>query len=358
MDSNKQHNNEEYFNKVVTASLRIGFVAMLFVLSYVILKPFLIMVVWSIIIAVGIYPLFQKLSKKLGNKGKLAATILVVSALAIIIVPSVLMLSSTVESVKNLEESFASGTFTIPPPPPDVAEWPVIGKSVHSIWSGASSNLEETLVTYAPQIKEFAPKLLNSVAGLGGTILLTIISIIIAGALLLQAEPAERTTHKIFKLLIGKDEKEITELSKLTIRSVVQGILGIAIIQSVAAGILMLAFGIPGAGLWALMVLFLAIVQLPPTIVLLPVGIYAFSIMDTTVAVIFLILALIVSIADTFLKPLLLGRGVDVPMLVILLGAIGGMIAFGILGLFIGAVILAIAYKVFQALIDNTVWIK
>jgi predicted PurR-regulated permease PerM len=358
MDEIKQNGNEEYFNKVVTASLRIGFVALLFLLSYVILKPFLLMVIWSIIIAVGIYPMFEKLSKKLGNKKKLTSTLLVLVALAVIIIPSVLMLSSTVDSIQNLQKNFEAGTLQIPPPPPDVAEWPIIGKSAYDIWAGAADNLEKTLVKYAPQIKEFVPGLLNSVAGMGGTIFLTIISIIIAGVLLLQAEPAERTTHKIFRLLIGKDGEEITNLSKLTIRSVVQGILGIAIIQSVAAGILMLAFGIPGAGLWALLVLFLAIVQLPPTIVLLPVGIYAFSIMDTTPAVIFLILALVVSVADTFLKPLLLGRGVDVPMLVVLLGAIGGMIAFGILGLFIGAVILAIAYKVFQALIDETIWIK
>jgi predicted PurR-regulated permease PerM len=358
MEETKQHDNEGYFNKVVTASLRIGFVAMLFLLSYIILKPFLILVIWSIIIAVGVYPLFEKLSKKMGNKKKLATTLLVLIALTVIIVPSVLMLSSTVDSVQNLKENFEAGTLAISPPPEDVAEWPIVGKSFYDLWTSASENLEATLTTYTPQIKEFVPKLLDSVAGMGGTILLTIISIIIAGALLLQSEPAEKTTQRIFKLLIGKDGKEITDLSILTIRSVVQGILGIAIIQSVAAGILMLSFGIPGAGLWALLVLFLAIVQLPPTIIMLPVAIYGFSIMSTTAAVIFLILALLVSVADSLLKPFLLGRGVDVPMLVVLLGAIGGMIAFGILGLFIGAVALAIAYKVFQALIDESIWIK
>jgi predicted PurR-regulated permease PerM len=358
MEEPKQHDNERYFNKIVTASLRIGFVALLFFLSYIILKPFLILVIWSIIIAVGVFPIFEKLSKKLGGKKKLTATLLVLLALAVITIPSVLMLNSTIDSVQKLKESFEAGTLSVPPPSEDVAEWPILGKSFYSLWLSASENLEKTLLTYTPQIKEFVPKLLDAVAGMGGTILLTMISIIVAGALLLHAESAKKTTHKIFRLFIGKDGEEITALSILTIRSVVQGILGIAIIQSVAAGILMLAFGIPGAGIWALIVLFLAIVQLPPTIILLPVAIYGFSIMSTTAAVIFLILALLVSVADTFLKPLLLGRGVDVPMLAILLGAIGGMIAFGILGLFIGAVALAIAYKVFQALIDERVWIK
>jgi len=165
----------------------------------------------------------------------------------------------------------------------------------------------------------------------------------------------KKTTQKIFKLLIGKDGEEFTELAVKTISSVMQGVLGVAIIQSVAAGIVMLIFGIPAAGVWALGVLILAIVQLPPTLILLPVAIYGFSILDTTPAVIFLILSIIISVADTFLKPLFLGRGVDVPMLVILLGAIGGMMVFGILGLFIGAVILALAYKVFQALINDDI---
>jgi predicted PurR-regulated permease PerM len=239
------------------------------------------------------------------------------------------------------------------PPPENVAEWPLVGKPIYEIWKLASTNLDAAIKNLEPQIKEYGPKLVGAVAGLGGTILLSLISIIIAGVLLLQSESSEKSARKIFKLLLGKDGKEFTELASKTISSVVQGVLGVAIIQSVAAGIVMLIFGIPAAGLWALIVLMLAIIQLPPILILLPVSIYGFSIMDTTSAVIFLILSIVISAADTFLKPLFLGRGVDVPMLVILLGAIGGMMAFGILGLFLGAVILALAYKVFQALIND-----
>ncbi len=351
--NNKQIDNEAYYDRVVSASLRIGFVALLFILSYLILKPFIVMVVWGIIIAVGLYPLFRKLSNLLGNKEKLASTIITLTVLAILIVPSVLLLDSTIASVQNVAAEYDAGTLIVPPPSDDVAEWPLVGKSIYNIWKLASTNLEAALVTLEPQIREYGPKLINAIAGLGGTILLSLISIIIAGVLLLKAEPAEKAAHKIFRYLIGKDGKEFTKLASSTISSVVQGVLGIAVVQSVAAGILMLIFDIPAAGLWALIVLMLAIIQLPPTLILLPVAIYGFSIMDTTPAVIFLILSLIVSVADTFLKPLFLGRGVDVPMLVILLGAIGGMMVFGILGLFIGAVVLAIAYKVFLALIDS-----
>jgi len=353
-NNHKEIDNEEYYERVVSASIRIGFVAFLFFLSYLIIKPFLLMVVWGIIIAVGIYPLFRMLSKLLGNKDKLASTIITLTALALIIAPSVMMLDSTITSVQNVAEKYNAGLLEVPPPPTEVADWPVIGEPTYKLWKLASTNLEAALKTLEPQIKEYGPKFISTITGLGGTILLSIISIIIAGVLLLQAETGEKATHRIFKFLVGKDGEDFTNLTTATIKSVVQGVLGIAVVQAIASGILLVLFDIPAAGLWALIVLVLAIIQLPPTLILLPIAIYGFSIMDTTPAVIFLILSMIVSSADTFLKPIFLGRGVDVPMLVILLGAIGGMMVFGILGLFIGSVILAITYKVFQALVSET----
>jgi predicted PurR-regulated permease PerM len=348
-----QSDSESFYNSAVSAALRIGFVALLFILSFLILEPFLVMVMWGIIIAVGIYPIFRRFSSLLGNRDKLASTLITLTAIALIIVPSILLLESTITSIQTVAAEYEAGTLKVLPPGENVADWPVVGKPIYETWKLASVNLEAALKALEPQIREYGPKIVRAVAGLGGTILLSIISIIIAGVLLLKSESSEKTARKIFTFLIGKDGEEFTSLASSTISSVVQGVLGVAIIQSTAAGILMLVFGIPAAGLWALLVLMVAIIQLPPILILLPVSIYGFSVMDTTSAVIFLILSIIISGADTFLKPIFLGRGVDVPMLVILLGAIGGMMAFGILGLFVGAVILAIAYKVFQALIGN-----
>jgi len=349
---------EQYYNRVVTAALRIGFVALLFVMADFVLRPFLMMIIWGIIIAIGIYPLFKKLSRLLGGRDKLASALITLTALALIIVPSVFVLVPTVNSVQELAQKAQSDELTVPPPSPEVAKWPVIGQSVYGIWEGAAEDLRATVKTFQPQIREMVTKIAQKITGVGATVLISIFSFIIAGLLLLQAKPAEEVTHRIFRLLIGEDEAKITELSKLTIRSVVQGILGIASIQAIAALVLMLIFGIPLAGLWSLLVLFVAVIQLPPALILVPVAIYGFGDMGTTKAVIFLILAIAVSVSDALLKPLLLGRGVDVPMLVVLLGAIGGMIVFGVIGLFVGAVILAMAYRVFGALIDKTVWIK
>ena len=349
----QQFKDEDYYTKAIATALRIGFVGLLIVLSYLILKPFLFVVMWGIIIAVGIYPLFKKFAALLGNRKKLASTIITLFALALLIVPSYYLMESTIGSVKNLAAELEEGTFKVPPPSENIAEWPLIGKPVYDTWKLASVNIEAAVKTFEPQIKEFASNILSGILGLGSTVLLSLISIIIAGALLVKADSAEIAARKAFKILIGKKGEGFTELAGATIRSVVQGVLGVAIIQSVVSGIVMLIFNIPLAGLWALIVLFFAIIQLPPLIILLPIAVYSFSILDTTSAIIFLVLSIIISMSDAFLKPIFLGRGVDVPTLVILLGAIGGMMLAGVIGLFVGAVVLALAYKVYQALLED-----
>ena len=348
-------NDEAYYTRAIYTALRIGFVVILLYWSFLIIKPFIMLVLWGIIISVALYPLFKKLAGKLGGREKLSATIITLVLLTILIVPSVFLINSTVESLGNVAHEMEAGTFQIPPPEQKVADWPVVGKPIYETWRLFSTNLTAAIEKFSPQIKKSAPKVLGMAANLGTTVLLFIFSIIIAGVLFTQHKGADRAARSIFNTLIGKQSENFVELSAKIIRSVVQGILGIAIIQSLLSAIGMLAIGIPAAGLWALIVLFLAIVQLPPILILLPIAIYSFTIADTTPAVIFTIYAIIVSMSDAFLKPLLLGRGVDVPMLAVLLGAIGGMILSGIIGLFVGAVVLAITYKVFQALLVEDV---
>ena len=149
--------------------------------------------------------------------------------------------------------------------------------------------------------------------------------------------------------LAGDYGDELIDLSISTVRSVAVGVLGIAFIQAMLGAAGMMFVGVPAVGLWALAILVVAIAQLPPILILGPVAIYVFSVESTTVAVVFLVWSILVSFSDMVLKPLLLGRGVEVPMLVILLGAIGGMISAGIIGLFLGAVVLTLAYKLFIA---------
>ncbi|MGD8809620.1 MAG: AI-2E family transporter, partial [Gammaproteobacteria bacterium] len=171
------------------------------------------------------------------------------------------------------------------------------------------------------------------------------ISFIIAAAFLAGTEVTTSAARRLLTRIAGNDGEALRALSVATIRSIAVGVLGIAVIQALGAGIGIALVGIPAAGLWALIVLVLAIMQLPPWLVLFPMVFYVFSVESTTVAVIFAVWSVIVSFADAVLKPMLLGRGVDAPMIVILLGAIGGMIMSGIIGLFVGAVILGLSYR-------------
>ena len=345
--TNKSSEDRAYVNRALEAVIRIGLVALLVIFCFLIVKAFIPPVLWGVIIAIGIFPLHQKLSLGLGQREKLAAVVLSLCGLALLVVPAVLLFGSAMDGIHFLSNGLKEGTLRVPPPSEKVAGWPVIGKPLNDFWTLAAVNIEAALEKLAPYLKTYGPKVLAAGAGIGLALIQSIISIMIAGVFLVNAPAGKRVALAVFTRLAGERGEEFTELSGGTIRSVVQGVLGVAVIQSVLAGIGLVAVGVPAAGLWALIVLFLAVVQLPPLLILGPIIFYVFSVRETTPAVAFMVWSILVSMSDTFLKPLFLGRGVKVPMLVILLGAIGGMMAYGIIGLFIGPVFLAIGYKLF-----------
>jgi len=348
-------NNEAYYTRAIYTALRIGFIALLLYGSFLIVKPFIMLFLWGIIISVTFYPLFKKLAKKMGGRKKRAAIIITVAGLAIFIIPSILLIDSTAHYLTKVAEQMEAGTFHIKPPKKKVADWPVVGKQVYETWELFSTNMVAAVNKFKPQIRKIAPKVLSLATGLGTTWLLFIGSILIAGILLVFSKSAERAAGSIFDTLIGPQSENFVSLSASIIRSVVQGILGIAVIQSTLSAIGMFYIGIPAAGLWTLIVFFMVILQLAPSMVMIPIALYSFTIVDTTTAIIFSLYVILVSVVDMILKPLLLGRGVNVPMLVVFIGAIGGLIRSGIIGMFVGAVVLAIIYKIFQALLVEDV---
>ena len=335
--------------RAVEAAIRIGLVFLLAAWCFLIVEPFIIPILWGMIIAIASHPIYGWMKKKLGGRGKSAATIFTLLALALLITPTVMLVNTVADTTRNLSVELQDGTLTIPPPPANVREWPLIGEELTAFWSGASENLGATLTSIAPHLKEAGGVLLSTAAGAGFGVLQFVISIVIAGVFLANSTGVDGFITALANRLTGERGKEFTILASKTVRSVAQGVLGVALIQSLLAGVGLLAADVPGAGLWALLVLLVAIVQLPPILVLAPIIIYVFSVSSTTVAVIFMIWSIVVSMSDALLKPLLLGRGVEVPMLIILVGAIGGMIYAGIIGLFVGAVILALGYELFKA---------
>jgi predicted PurR-regulated permease PerM len=321
---------------------------------FMIVYPFIQLIMWGVIIAVAIYPLFVKLKSALGGRNKLAAVVYTLLALAFLITPAMMISNSVIESSQAITEKYEQGQLQIPPPQDSVKGWPLVGEKLYAFWSQASTNLQGTIEKYEPQLKQAGEKILAVAAGAGGGVLQFVISIIISGILVANAPGAYKVTLKTFSRLTNKTQGEMfTNLSRDTIRSIAQGVIGIAIIQALLSGLGMYIMDVPAWGLWSLFILVLAIAQLPPLLVLGFVIAYVWTAAETTPAVIFTIYALIVSGSDSFLKPLLLGRGLKTPMLVILLGAIGGMIMSGIIGLFIGAVILALGYELFMEWLDR-----
>ena len=347
-------NNAEFTRNTIEAVIRVGLLLLLAAWCFEIIRPFIFPVVWGVVIAVAIYPLFLKLKSALGERNKLSAIIYTLVALALLITPTVMISESLIETSAAITERYEEGKLDIPPPNEKVKDWPLVGEKVHVIWTQASENLEETLQTYEAEVKKVGKIIVSGAAGAASTILHFVLSIIISGILVAYAPGGYQTTIKFFTRLTNADAgRVLADLARDTIRSVAQGVLGVAIIQATLAALGMMVMDVPAWGLWTLVILVLAIAQLPPILVLGFVCAYVFSVADTTPAVIFLIYSLIVSVSDSFLKPLFLGRGMSTPMPVILVGAIGGMMMSGIIGLFVGAIVLALGYELFIAWLNN-----
>jgi len=315
-----------------------------------IIRPFIGIIMWAVVIAVACHPLFLKLQNALGGRRKLAAIAFALIGLAVIVVPAWLFADSLISSAGRLSQALDSGALHIPPANESVHGWPVIGPALYENWSAAATNLSEWLNQHREEVTAVLGSLAGRAANAALSVLQFLASTLIATIMLASATAATQAMQRITDRLVGAGGADLLTLSTATIRSVAVGVLGIAAIQAVAAGFGMALMGVPAAGVWALVILVLAIAQLPPLLVLLPVILYVFSTSDHMVAnVVFTAWSVLIAVSDSFLKPMLLGRGVQAPMLVILLGAIGGMLHSGIIGLFLGAVVLALGYNLFQS---------
>jgi predicted PurR-regulated permease PerM len=335
--------------------IRAGLILALVMLCYQVFAPFLTLMVWALILAVALYPMHQYLARKLGGKQGLAATLLTVLGIALIVVPTAVLMSSLGDSVHQLVVDVQENTLEIPAPPDAVATWPIVGEKLHAFWSKAATDLPSLIHSQQPKIGELAKAALGFVAGIGVGLLLFFAAFIIAGIIMAFGKSGASASLAIFQR-IGGDEigTEFAKLSTATIRAVAEGVIGVAFIQAILVGICLLVAGVPFAGAFALVTLVLGIAQVPALIVTLPAIGYIWWSGDygTGMAILYTVLLFVSGMADNVLKPLMLGRGVDAPMPVILLGALGGMAAAGILGMFVGATLLALGYQLFMG------WVK
>ena len=340
-------------NLALEASIYIGLAILLATACLLILLPFIPLLTWGLIIAVAIYPGFRKLQKVLGGRETPAAVVCTLILLAVLIVPAVLLGQGLVDGIQAVTAHLKEGSAIVPPPPPTIGSWPVIGPPLRSMWGLASRDFTEAVRSFAPQIKRVLPGLLAASAGIGFTVLQLLLSILISGVLLANAQAGYEVACSLASRLFGEKGPEFQQLVGATIRSVTFGILGVALIQSAFAAVGFLVVGMPAVGLWTVVFAFAAVVQVG-VLVLIPAVIYVFATASVTKAVIFLVWCIIVGLMDNILKPLLLGRGVAVPVAVVFLGAIGGFVAMGVIGLFVGAIVLSVGYKLSLAWLKGT----
>lgn len=342
---------EEKVAIAIEIAIKLGLLAIALYVSFLIIKPFIGVVLWGIIIAVAISPLVNQLTAKFGSQKKvvIGLTLVVIAAL---LIPTYMLSDTILESSEKLAHAAKEGV-TIPAPTEKVKEWPLIGNKTYNLWLSASQDLPHTLEPFKDDIKDILKKIASSFASGIATVFMFVFSMIIAAALLIGSKESVKFYQDVMRRLMGEKGLEWAELSTLTVRSVVNGVIGIAVIQSALALIGLVLMGIPFAPVLALAIMFLTIIQLPALIIIGPVIAYVFSQGSGTPEIIFAVYMLIVGASDGVLKPILLGRGVDIPMLVILIGAIGGMILMGMIGLFVGAVILALTYKLFELWISE-----
>ena len=342
-------------HELLDVLIRAGLLAVLVVACYQVFHPFLNLMLWSVILAITLYPLQARLVRRMDGKKGLAATVLVLLAIVVMMVPVYLLTMSLAGSVTDLMATAKTGSFHVPPPPESVAGWPVVGPKLHAVWAQAANDLTGVAQQFAPQLKAASLGLLGKLAGLGVGLLVFIAALAIAGIFMAFAEAGERSAVRIASRMFGAVRAPgIVELCTATIRAVAQGVVGIAFIQMLLVGVAFVLMGVPGAGLLALAVLLLGIMQVPATLITVPVIIFVFATRGFDLwTIVFAVYVFIAGLADNVLKPMLLGRGVAVPMPVILIGALGGMVTNGIIGLFIGPVVLAVGYQVFWQWIDD-----
>jgi predicted PurR-regulated permease PerM len=334
---------------VIHLAVRLGLLVFLVYWSFILVQPFVPILAWSAVLAVALYPAFDWLSRHLGGRPKLAATVVTALCLAIIIGPVAWLGVGLIDSLLEISEQFGNGRLVVPSPPAGLGDWPIVGQPLHELWSKASTNLEAAFRQLAPYLKPVASFLLVFAGGLGIGALKFLLSVILAGFLLPSGPRLVSAGKGFLSHVVAQRSEDFLALAGATIRSISQGVIGIAIFQALLIGLGVKLAGVHHASVLSFAVLIFGILQIGSLIVLLPVIIWIWSAKDFAIALPITIFLALVGISDNVLKPLLMGRGLATPMPVIFIGLIGGTLAHGIVGLFVGPIILAVAWELMLA---------
>jgi predicted PurR-regulated permease PerM len=352
-NSRKPRNVEETAaiddHNAIELAIRLGLIAFLIYWTAIIVFPFAPIIAWSVIMAVALYPAFEWLSSALGGRPRVAATTLTCLSLLLVVGPVTWLGIDLIEASTRLIDDVSNGKLAVPPPMESVREWPLVGPQLHDFWVLASTNARSALAPLLPQLRPLGEKLIEAVSSAGVGTLKFLVSVLVMGFLFLYA----RSVVDVAENLAGRIDKahgaRFVQLAGATIRAVSRGVIGISLLQAVVAGIGMSLAAVPAASVLTLLVLILGIVQIGPGLVTVPVAIWAWTQMPALPALGLTICLGVVSLSDALVKPFFLSHGLTTPTMVTFVGVIGGILAHGIIGLFVGPIVVAVAWNVADA---------
>jgi predicted PurR-regulated permease PerM len=346
--------SEELNATVIGLAVRLAFLGVILFLSLSIIRPFFETIVWSVVLAVALYPVFDQTAKWLGGRRRLAAALITILLLLIVFGPVTWLALDLVDVPHTIYARLDSGAISVPPPIETVKHWPLIGEPLFQFWELASTNLSAALVKVAPHLKPLGSTLIGAAGSIGTAILQFVASVIIAGFLFSPGPSLVEAVAPFLHRRVSRRGEEFMQMAGATIRNVSQGVIGVSLLQALLAGVGLVAAGVPGASLIAFGVLILGIIQIGPTVLLIPVIIWSWMTMETSTALILTAYIIPVNLIDNVLKPIIFARGLKTPMLVIIVGVIGGTLSNGIIGLFVGPIVLAVSWDLLVAFVRET----
>jgi predicted PurR-regulated permease PerM len=333
----------------VEPAIRLGVLGLFLYWAFTLIHPFLTIAIWSVVLTVALYPAYQWMVDRLGGRRRLAAMLITLLSILVVIGPATWIVLGLIDTVQMLSERFDLSALALPPPPEPIRSWPLVGEPIYQFWNLASTNLKAAFGQIAAQLKPLGSAVLGIAADAGLGAVKFLLAILLAGFLFSPAPTLVEDVKMFARKLSPERGEEFVRLAGSTIRVVARGVIGISFLQAFLAGLGLLAAGIPAASLLTSAVLIFGIIQIGPSVVLIPLVIWSWFTMETTTAVLFTGYMIPVGLLDNVLRPFVFGRGLTTPMPVILLGVLGGTISYGITGLFLGPIVLAVIWELLVA---------
>ncbi|KQV80468.1 AI-2E family transporter YdiK [Rhizobium sp. Root1220] len=336
-------------------TLSVLFISGLIGFSFLILLPFLPAILWAMTLVIATWPLMLWVQRHLGNRRGPAVFVMTLVLLCILIAPFWLAISTIVENLDQITALVHSAfSMRLPPPPDWLTRIPLIGARIADAWIRFSaSNVSELGSRLAPYAGSTARWFATAAGSVGGMLLHFVLTTAIAAVMYSGGEKAAAAAIRFGHRLGGDRGEMAIVLAGKAIRGVALGVTVTAVAQSALGGIGLLAAGMPYAGMLTALMFMLCLVQIGPALVLVPAVIWLYYTGETFWGTVLLVFTVLAMALDGFLRPVLIKRGADLPLLLILAGVIGGLVAFGILGIFLGPVILATAYTLLDAWMEE-----